>query len=365
MSPSCVIRADPTAQQSCEHLVDRANGYGLTTRQIDTGFAETRFQPVGGKSLPSLVKIGRDGKINGQEIYQKSVEVAERDVRFWKFLQGKMEIPWIADDLNPKTEEDAQLKSWIQAKVVSLRDELKMAGWKKAEKGFAYDVELGRRLFQALIRAQAEGGFGLQFESDRSKPPKTLRDIYRDRKAACLDFTVLLVMAGAMAGIPVVPIYSYQNEVGDIEDHLRIGFKNPQTGKIEKIADLETNYFGEPWAGEVWAPVPKLELLAYYYIAKALAETDQRKREAFLDFALKLAPHNYLALYNKGNVRLREKGYPEAVRYFQASIRANPNYPYAYKNLFHAADGMKDPVLTQWAARKLGEFPKKYWKDSE
>jgi len=303
MAPTCLFPSDTLAQQFCEDLVNPANGFGLSPNDLDRGVDETRLSKVQGGYRPAPQTIGqRDGLLSATEVYQKIIEVAENRPAPSQFLKGRLEIPWTIDPQNFRTPDEGPLRNWALSQIRLIKNDLAREG--RREGDFSFDVELSRRLFVRLTLPPSQGGLGLTFDPILKNSPRSLGEIFTQRHANCLDFTVLFLMIADLAGLPLVPINLYKEGSGKAIDHLRIGLKNPRTGIVEKIADIQVAYFGDSKSGEIWAPVSRRELLSFYYNAKAVKESDPQKAEAHTDFALRLGPRNYLALFNKGFYRL-------------------------------------------------------------
>lgn len=368
MAPNCILRTDALAQQLCQHLTDPKNGYGITPAQLDQGVPETHFIK-GTKGLRgTYIKTGKpDGKSSPPEVYGKVLPLTHRSPSLQSLLKGKMEIPWIEGTRTKPSAGQSPLRDWFMVQVEKLKKALTKKGLKKG--GFPYTLAMGDGLFQAMTRPTTKGGLGLDSDPQLDRPFKILGEIYRDvrnkkRKVTCLEFILLFIWAARRAGIPVVPVNTYKSISGKSLDHIMIGFKNPKTGKIEKIADIENKHFGDPGKGEVWGEIPLQELWAHYFNAKPWTGMDPKKSEAWVDKALRLVPNHYLFLYNKGTLRLKVGDFAAAKDYLLKSIRAHPHYPHSYVNLVHAADGLKDEALALWAAGQYlaihgGKMPEK------
>lgn len=357
MALHCNFPKDSLATTLCQDLTDAKRAWRVAPEDINVGYQETHFVRQGSKSSPVQKKLGINRVNDAQEVYQKAILLGESRPDFFAYLKGKLEIPWIAEDLDPNTTEDKDLRDWVEAQGKAIRKDLQDAG-KYSPGTFPYQLAFAEQLFQAMIRPQSQGGFGLTFDPVEKGPQRSLLDIYRQRKATCFDFTVLFMMAmrQEMPGLEITPIYLYQHKSGETVDHLRIGIKNPATGKFEKMADLQYGYFGDLMANELWAPVSKAEVLVYYYNLKAAGSKDDKIAEAFVDQALNLSPKNYLSLFNKSYYRIQQKDWAEARKYLLASIAANPNYRDSYNNLYFVAKETRQEQLKAWALSRYQDL---------
>lgn len=303
--------------------------------------------------------LEKDGYLSAapdtEQVYRRTIEVAEERDRkglSLDFLRDRVEIPWIPDDLNPKTSEDQDLRKWVADQVASIRADLSKKG--VTEGTFAYRLELGRRIFESFRRGRDEGGFGLSFDAAETFP-RSLVQIYRDRKATCLDFANLYLMAAGIAGLPVVPVELLRSG-NKVQHHLAVAFLDPAstTNAIHTIVDLQPPAsFGPPPSWEVWSPLSKLDLVVHFYNAKGVRDLDATKGEVMIDLALSLSPRNYLALFNKSYWEALRGNYLKAKGYLLASITSNPIYSRSYWNLHVIADATNDEVTSRWA---LGEW---------
>ncbi|MFO1464167.1 MAG: hypothetical protein U1F66_10360 [bacterium] len=357
MTLHCNFPKDSLATMLCQDLTDAKRTWKIAPGEINVGYLETHFVKVGGKSLPRQQRLGINRSNEAQEVYQRAILLGEKNPEFFAYLQGKLEIPWIADDLDPSTLEDKNLRDWIEAQGKLIREGLIQEA-RHPVGSFAYQLAFAERFFQALIRPQSQDGFGLSFDPVQGGPQRSLRDVFRQRLATCFDFSVLFMMAmrQEMPDLEITPIYLYQHKSGDIVDHLRIGIKNPATGTFERMADIQYGYFGALAPDEIWAPVSKVEVLVYYYNLKAAGSKDPKLAEAYVDLAINLSPKNYLSLFNKAFFRLQQKDWGTAQRYLLASIAANPNYRDSYNNLFFVAKETGQEYLRNWALTKYQEL---------
>jgi hypothetical protein len=144
-----------------------------------------------------------------------------------------------------------------------------------------------------------------------------------------------------------------------------VGFKNPRTKKIERVADIVMGLFAKPVEDEIFGEIPSLELWAQWFNAQGWKGMEMSRAESYVDQALHMVPDNFLFLYNKGHYRLQAKDYIAAKTYFLASIKVHPNYPYNYQGLYKAAEGLGDHKLAHWAEARYFALPENKNKDEE
>jgi len=321
----------------------------LKLSDVDGGYDVVQVKEEEGANA-SLSKA-REG--SGDSIFSVP-EAAERFLSsltaqspLFPILRKKIEIPWIADDLDPKTKEDDELTSWLTDHIQAIQKDL--SSRKVDPKGFDYEVRLYQKLLAEMTKSVKDGGLGLEFDTEESHPARTVIDVWRDRKADCVEFADLFLLASEIAGVPVEPLELYQDANGASQQHVRIGLRNPATGAVEKIVDLQSGYFGDPISGELWTTISKRELLADYYNMKGTREGDATQAEADVDIALQLNPHHYLILFNKAYYCYRRDDLSSAKDFLLASVRSNPRYARAYQNLMLVARDLGDRDLASWA----------------
>lgn len=379
MTPPCTIPTDALAQALCLHLTDPQNGYGLSPRNLDEGAPEVQFQSTG-KPAPQdfftrITVQGRgDGQSSAPEVYQKVLQLAPTQPRLAAFLKGKLEIPWLPSTQQNISPDFKKLDTWMGKKIESIKKTLREKGLTPGT--FPHTLAMGEALFELIVgsKGEIEGpeektilgkarvprpetSLGLVIDGDLAQPEKSLGEIFRKRKASCLEFTIFFLWAAQKAGIEVVPISSYRDILGATQEHVMVGFKNPQTKKLEKVADIGYPYFGDPDGREVLGEVPVAELWAEWFNAQGWQGMDAGRIEAYIDQALQMSPNHFLFLYNKGVCRGDAQDYVAAKRYFLASIRANPNYPNSYRNLYLIGKDLDDAKLAQWANKRFFSLP--------
>lgn len=85
-----------------------------------------------------------------------------------------------------------------------------------------------------------------------------------------------------------------------------------------------------------------LNLSECYYVMR-----DYDRASRTLDTALSYDPQNYLFLNNKGYILFVKGHYTEAVPYFQAALKSNPEYAIASANLSNCYQAMRDSARVQ------------------
>jgi hypothetical protein len=322
---------------------------GDLTQAFDLGFEETRLvsdQDSGAKIVRETAGAG-DDVMSLPEAADRFLESLTSASPLYPFLRKKIEIPWIADDLDSTTNGDDELISWLTDHIHAIQSDL--ASQKVDPNDFDYTVRLCRELLAEMTKPAKDGGLGLTFDTDEGHAARSLIDVWRDRKANCVEFADLFLQASQIAGIPVEPLELYQDANGASQQHVRIGLRNPATSSVEKIVDLQSGYFSDPIPGELWTPISKRELLADYYNMRGAREDDATRAEADIDIALQLNPHHYLILFNKAYYCYRREDLGAAKDLLLASIRSNPRYARAYQNLILVAGDLGDRKLASWA----------------
>lgn len=214
---------------------------------------------------------------------------------------------------------------------------------------FGFRDQGAKSLFQAMMAPARRGGLGVVFDEEESGPARAAMDVYRDRKANCVEFASFFLMAADLLGIPAVPMELFEDAAGHFVEHIRIGVPGPETGEIVNVADLADGRFGPPADGEKGAVRTRREFLADYFNLKAVREKHADAAEGEIDFALRLDPRNHLALYNKAYYAAARGKPRHALSYLLRSIAAYPRYPLAYWNLKRVAEGLGETEIAAWA----------------
>jgi len=318
----CRITDDPLASALCWFF-----GMDFQDGGLDTGVEETRFVPEGSSYRPIRVLEGAaDDTLSGPEIY-------ERVIKVWPRF------------LDPRRIDDDGVRRALEGETGRIRTALRRTALVSGSD--AYNQEFGRRLFLYMTRPVAAGGLGLRFDT-ADGGTRALAQVHRDRLATCLEFTNFYLEACTMAGIEAVPL-ELLRQGRNVGMHVAVGFRN-RSGSVTAIADLQApDRFAAPNPRDLWSPVSRRELLAYYYNARAVRNPDPERGEADLDLALRLNPGNYLLLFNKAYFADRGGRLEEARDLLTRAADANPLYAPAYANLNSVALRLRDARLADWA----------------
>jgi tetratricopeptide (TPR) repeat protein len=286
---------------------------------LDSGYES--FQASGDRFVRETHGSG-DLRI-APELYDRVIPLAETNKEVWDLLKGGRSVPWSRFHLEGA--EGETLRNWILS------------------------FHSAEELFAGMLAPPDKGGLGISFDDEESGPARGPMEVYRDRKANCIEFVGFFLMAADLLGIPAVPMELFEDAQGDFVEHVRIGFPDPSSGEVTRVADLADGSFGPPAAGERWVTLTRGEFLSYFYNLKGVREQDTGAAEAEVDFALRLNPRNYLALYNKAYYAAARGKPTHALSYLLKSISAYPRYPLAYWNLMRIADQLDRPEIAVWA----------------
>lgn len=213
-----------------------------------------------------------------------------------------------------------------------------------------------KSLFEAMIAPTTQGGLGLSFEEDGKGPGRSPLEVFRDRKANCVEFVSLYLAAADLLEIPAVPMELFEDENANRVLHARIGILDPATGDVDQVADIANGYFGPPKPREQWSTLSQKEFLAYYYNLKGVRRGETGEAEAYVDLALSLNPKNYLILFNKAYFDSRHGNDRKALSELLRSISNYRGYPYSYRNLRLVAIRLGQQEIADWALEQLEAF---------
>jgi tetratricopeptide (TPR) repeat protein len=330
MSSPCRTDRNPVAKALC--------WYWDVTGQLETpdpGWDRTVFAEEDGKLRPERERVGVDSFWGTPEIYDR---ILDRHPHW----------------LETRTKGDEEARGWLEARMARIHQHL--SGGRPEPGSLDYQMKFARKIFHDLVSPRTEGGFGLTFDTAPGGT-RTLADIARDRKATCLEFVHQLLMPAArMARIPLVPLELLEKD-GRSQMHVGAGLLDLTTGKLRFVIDFQERiHVGRPRRDEVWSEISNRELLAYYYNARGVRNSNPQQAEAEIDFALRLSPDNYFLLFNKAYYAL-ERGNPqESENLLLRSIDANPLHAPTYAALHTVASRLHHDELASWSWTQLVSY---------
>ncbi len=323
MSRPCDSLTDRLDRNLCRRLADREI---IDEANLDSGYES--FQLEGDRFVREVRSAG-DQRIV-PELYDRVIPLAETRREVWELLKAGRSVPWSRFQVEgPKGE---SLRSWI------------------------LKFEKTQPLFAAMIAPADQGGLGIVFDEEESGPARGVMDVYRDRKANCIEFVAFFLMAADLLGLPAVAMELFEDAEGYFVEHVRIGIQDPATGQVTHAADVANGFFGEPPDAEKWVALTRREFLSYYYNLKGVREKDAASAESEIDFALRLNPRNYLGLYNKAYYSAARGKPRHALSYLLKSISSYPRYPFAYWNLKRIAEQLGESEIAEWASERYQQL---------
>lgn len=333
---------------------------GDTLVELDAGVSRLDFKDPD-KPQRSLQDRG-DGKVSPEEVYGRFLDtvLAEEGRRAQSYLKNlskppkfnslllknfkdnaNTRVPFVFDDLDATTDQDEKLFVACLKKIQKIKTTVGKEGLKEGSK--AYRKRLAEELFHFIRDAKKDGGLGIDYDAATSRADRDLSGIAREGKASCLEFVFLFDALARLAGLPAVPVEVFRDQKGYLNEHVRIAVKLDDADPSQIIfVDISDDLIGER-KKELWAEIPRLELLSYYYNGLNVESNVAADREKFLRQALRYAPTQYMTLNNLGHLLL-ENGTPEkALTFFLQGIDVNPQYPFLHKGLakVYEAQGSK------------------------
>jgi tetratricopeptide (TPR) repeat protein len=379
-------KEDPHAHALCEKLATR----GETLQSLDRGVTRLDYPR---NSKPRRVLEGKgDGKVSGPEVYRKWLDRVEseedrrareyyqdltkppgertyctnfskpspfhsKDLQFLKD-KGNTEVPFIFDDLDPKTHHDEELFCKSLAKVKEIKEDLKTKGLK--EKSPEYNKALAVALFDFVRTPKDKGGLGIQFLQKAKGPGRNLGQIYAEGSATCLEFVELYYALGRIAGLSIVPIEVFRNAEGKIVEHIRIGvyleFSNPKKILFLDIAIANGKITEKDYKEDVWGETSLLGLLSYHYNSLAIAAYNKREAGPLYRQALRYSPLEYMILNSYAWWLMQSNGKQARVKAASAvlhkALRINPHYPFIFLNLSEVYKAQGQIEKADYAVKK-------------
>ncbi|MFO1519802.1 MAG: hypothetical protein U1F57_09105 [bacterium] len=348
MSDFCASlqKQDAAAFALCETLAQE----GATLKTLDQGYSRLDFRQA---SKPARVtEEAGNGALSPPEVYdaflrfvedeedrrvratsQKMTKPPTFDPKRLKFLKEKGEtiVPWVFDDLNPKTTDDEKLFLQALKRIEEIKKDLK--GKKLSEGTAEHSRALAEALLDFLQATPKKGGLELVYDPDGSHPARSFGDVLRERKMNCLEFLYLYLALGRMAGLSVFPIDVFRNAKGDLLEHVAMALRyDPKDPQKILFLDIAVGKASETPAGP-WAELSRMDLIAYFYNSQATTADKEKAGDLYLK-ALRYAPLHYMALSNYGGWLEDVKGQlKEAEKFLLQAEKVNPQYPFPYLGL--------------------------------
>ncbi len=335
---------------------------GDTLTELDRGVDRLDYSDL--KKGPRRVwaEQAGNGKLSPNEIYRRYLDLIEqeeasRSRSYLKNLQkppafdskilklfkdkGDSSVPFVFDDLNPKTDADEKLFLLCLKQIQKIEKALLKQGLKKNTPEFR--EEMAKELFDFLQRPANKGGLGIKLDKKANRGTRNLTEIHAQGKATCLEFLYLYSALGRAAGLDILPIEVFRDQEGLVVLHVRAGLR-PDPSDPDKILffDISDGLAGER-RGEAWVELNRLDLLGYYHNTLAIdAPTD--KMEDCFKKALAFSPSLYMVLTNYARWMLEGGGKADqAMKLLEKSEQVNPFYPPTFEEQgkAYAAQGKK------------------------
>lgn len=363
---------DPHAFALCEERLragDRKHDLDIGTDRLD--YSDPKGPRRIWESQP------HDNAISPQEIYRRQVDLVEKEekVRAQVYLKnlkappafeskllrdlkerGATQLPFIFEDLDPKTRDDEIFFRIALKKIQQTQNSLAIKGIYPESAN--YQEQMALALFAWIRRPRIFRGLGIKYVDRPPYPAKNLGQIFSLRKASCLEFTYLFLALGRLARLNVIPIEVFRNTEGQLILHNRIGvllrhqeslvtkspvsLGKPQSPKrLSSLDGKETDILFLDIAdglagkrlGEVWWEISRLDLIALYYNDFGVLNRGEKAKSHF-EKALRYAPSHYLVRTNLGfwHLKVMQDG-ENGLREFLEAKRDNPQFPFLYKGL--------------------------------
>jgi hypothetical protein len=287
----------PTGSQDIALAVPKIHQYfreklHLKDKDLDVGIPVTRWPSNG--NPPQQKVEGVDGKVSDQEILQEAFKRLEQislgrsnfsselcgqtEKNFFCFYKDNVPFfpPWILDDGNSKTQEDAGLRTRIDEIVRRAHQSVSEMGLKPGND--IYNTYMTNHLLKAMRMRRDKGGLGLLYDSNSRHRRRDGVETYNEGIGDCNSFSYLFYAMARRAGLNPTFI--------DV-----LNRKNKQTGQIQKMAHVAVAVRLDPqkpsvltpvdpsdgtWMDEryQWLPLTPLEMAANYLRNVAFTEVN-------------------------------------------------------------------------------------------
>jgi len=301
--------------------------------EIDTGITRTDFSdthnPVRRYIGPNgeFTNKKSDGIKTDQECYQAAIQLAEMTAGKMKVSEihnitpdgskgnlsahllyllknAGVRIHWLPTDPVLHREPRRPLAIKIMTSYLERADKI----WKEtssitdaAERRRA----LAKTLFEKMLLPENMGGFGINFFNPSSTSLLKKDHLFFSSKLNCFGSFLYGILCERF-GIKATPVQRFTNEGGKPLNHIIVGLsldaEAPANLTLVSFQPGEKGFGLKLNGNSIWAPISRLELLAYIHATRAfeLFSNNPQAQRRELRRAYRYAPHNYFVHYALG-----------------------------------------------------------------
>jgi len=350
----CKIKFSAADNDIAYSLYEQLTKYNVSCDEIDSGYTVSNFT---GKECPVATEKTcrrgeKDGVVEATEVNEYALNNYQR---YQKMIEGvlKREIPWVLDDLDPKTTFDEGVREKASLAIGRLKNILRKKKIKEGTEEFREKMALGllylvsvpiektkdlsleaREVEDELKKAglqefakyvRANGGFYVR--PDVSHEHSAL-DAIKNDKGKCTEKSKILYAVMKMAGLDPVFVKVYE-----IDERVIRRAGAPQPTQLHVCIGLEIKgrlRLIDPSLGlsdarhTVFFPISLRQYLAADYSNMgSMNKRGDASIEAFTT-AIKIDPMSSIAYFNRGSSWARKQNLDKAISDYSESIRTNP-----------------------------------------
>lgn len=358
---------------------------GVTCTQLDQGYSLLNFS---GKRCPKKsmrschVKTG-DGHIEAQEVIAYTLN---RYGKYRNIIEGALgdPLPWVLDDLDPKTTFDAEIRARITATIRSLETLIQKLGFKKGTEDFKERMAVGlymlvtvpdqytmyrldaagqadisklldelNRLGLAAYRTDLQIKGGLRPNSDLKNEYTALQALERG-VGDCTEGSKILFaifqMAGLDAKFVLVESSALQSKKPYVQKRIQTYLKSLPLGIDHVLLELplkgQRRLFDPSLLDSDATHHPYYPFTLRHYLSLDYGTLNAKhtpaERMKDITKALALDPSSPFASANRGYAWLQKRDWDKAIQDLKKSIHFKPNTASSYVNVGLAALGKGD-----------------------
>lgn len=303
-----------------QEFYERRQEFGLTDSEIDGGVSVRRWPSIG---PPTSEIEGRgDGQASLQEIFQAAFrrleEISSRSSLISHSLRSFSSLsPWLLDDGDPGTREDAEVRGRIDTIARQARER-------------STPLETTQYLLNSLGLSSIQGGLAVHYNPDRTQWRRNGVEAVQDGLGDCNALSFLLYALALRAGLNPVFIRvagrrDPANETVEEMFHIAVAVRTDPSHPNRLIpVDPSTGTFIDKTYQ--WYPISQLEMAALHLRNVALYNfTDVSVQETLLLSALVMAPRDFEIQWDVARFYFNKKGDSNQARqHLREAERLNP-----------------------------------------
>ncbi len=362
--PNCKVNVDANANPLAHGIYQDLSKLGVSCEDMDQGYNVVNYAGIHcpDKAAKTCIKSKGDGVVEAEEVLEYALDRYET---YRQVIEGRLgsPLPWVLDDLDPKTPFDAEIRGKVNAAISELKKIITSKGIKEGTPEYNGKLAAGLTWF---VAAPSNGRF-LQWKASNPSGYKTLKQ--RMEKDGLGEFLAHLEKNGGfyLKGDADTEEYTaleaLQHDAGECMEYSKILFALFQMAKLapvfidenplkEKSADPDVQrYFAKTLrGGKADGHVcVGLDVGGHMRLFDPLLMSSDAHYTSYTP----VSPRQFLAFdySNRGNNLAKAKAEPEKVIYaYSKTLLLDPLSRLSYKNIgtYWANRGEYDKAISVW-----------------